>query len=175
MFLALVLSGVCVTSLGWAAWSLRRKDRSVAAGAATMSAVTGLAWLAGQTRLEAWAEGGWGMDLLALTGGYALGAAVAYRRSGSRGSLAAALLASAFTATLGGVLYWDATRILEEVLRNADPAAASAILAAAHSEALRLVGLAAGLVLTCALALTLRRPPPSGAPLEQHRVALSAS
>lgn len=121
-----------------------------------MSLLAGLGWLCGELKVEAWIEGGWGMGVLVLLGGYALGAAVAFRGSASRGALGAAVGAGALTAGVGGLLFWEATRALDEVLQNADPEAAAVVRMAAHREALSLVHLTGWLVVAVGLVLTLR-------------------
>ncbi len=157
----ILLLAIALSAAGWAAVSFLRGNRAVAAGSATFSLVTALAWFFTESRVEAWIAGGWGMNALAIAGGYALGAAVAFRSSRSRGSLFAALSASVLTLALCGFFYWDATRVLPDVLRDADRATAELIFTAAHAEAVHLVQLGAALLLGALVLLIPRRPTPT--------------
>lgn len=149
---------VSLSAVLWCAVSLAQKNRPVAWGAGVMSAVTGLAAMAENLRLMSWLEGGWGMYVLTLTGGYALSAAVAHRASKSRGAFSAAVTAAVFTVALGGLFFWQAMDGVIDAVQYTDPATAARIIAAGRGEALRLVELATALALGAGL-LTLRRPP----------------
>lgn len=105
-----------------------------------------------------WLEGGWGMHLLALVASYALGAAVAFRTSGSRGSLWAAVAGAALLLPLSGALFVEALRTVDEVLdRVVDRRVAEVIREGSRGEALRLVELGGGAAGAVALVLLTTR------------------
>ena len=123
-----------------------------------MAAVLSAGGLASVMDLMPWLEGGWGMHLLALVASYALGAAVAFRISTSRGSLCAAVAGAALLLPLSGALFVEALQTVEEVLeRVADPRDAEVIREGARGEALRLLELGAGAAGAVALVLLTTR------------------
>lgn len=136
----------------WAVVSAVRRQRAIAAGAATSAAVLTAAWLA--SSLGPWLEGGWGMGVLAVTGSYALGAAVASRRSSSPGPRRAALVALAVTVVASVGFYAQALAVVDEAVRHAPPDVAQRIREAGAAEAARTVQLG-GLLGALALALLL--------------------
>ena len=157
----LLLPLVASSSLGWACFRAVRRDRPVALGAAVMGVVLGGAWAAAGT--SAWAEGGPEMNVLALTGSYGLGAAVAFLFSGGRGAKYAALVGAGVTAVLAGYFYFHGMQELEAVLRNVvDPRDAEVIRAGSRVELMRLVQLGGALVVTTSLLLLKRPSTPTG-------------
>ncbi|MFZ5444449.1 MAG: hypothetical protein ACOZQL_30940 [Myxococcota bacterium] len=156
---SLVLPSLAVLSAAWALVSLARRQRAIAAGAFTTALTLALAATAAHLGLGPWLEGGYGMGVLALCGGYALGAAVASRFSTSDGPRRAALVGAVVTLAASGAFYAEAVRAVAEAVRHAEPATAALITNAGEAEARRLLELAAILgALTAALLFGRQRP-----------------
>ena len=149
---------LAVLSLLWSAFNLSRRNTAVAGGALVMSLVTGLAWFAHSIRLDVWLEGGFGMSVLAIIGGYALGSAVAHRSSRSRGAFIASVAAASLMIVSSAAFFRHAMAVPEDIVRDAAPEIRALILNASRGEAMRLLQLAAGLL--AAVGLTLVLPPP---------------
>ena len=178
MLESIVLPCLAALALCWSAVNFWRNRAAVAAGAGVMGLVVGLAFAASELRIDAWREGGLGMAVLAIVGGYGLGCAVAQRRSKSPAALLASLVAIGGLAVLSAVFFHQATSGPEAFLEGAEPHVRELILAAARAEAMRLLQLATALGV--ATGLTLFVPPRSGddalAPLiESSRSASSQS
>ncbi len=100
------------------------------------------------------------MNVLALTGGCALGAAAAFFLSRKAGAKWAAIVAVSVTAVLSGFFYVDGLREMEEVLRQvADVRDAELIRQGSRVELLRLIELGGVLIAFTALMLGIGRPP----------------
>ncbi|MDP2271093.1 MAG: hypothetical protein Q8N23_34880 [Archangium sp.] len=178
MLESIVLPCLAALALCWSAVNFWRNQAAVAAGAAVMSLVVGLAFAASELRIDAWLEGGFGMAVLAIVGGYGLGCAVAHRRSKSPSSFLASLVAVGGLAVLSAVFFYHATSVPEAFLEGAEPEIRELILSAARGEAMRLLQL--GTALGVATGMTLFVPPRAGedalAPLiESSRSASSQS
>lgn len=137
--LASILLAVSVSTAGWSLASFLRRRTAIAAGAAVWSAVSALSWAASVTGFTPWLEGGYGMAVLSVVGGYAIGAAVASRWSESRGPKIAAAVGALVTVLAGLGFHAQALRVIEEALERVDPAEVELIRAAGRGEALRLV------------------------------------
>lgn len=147
------------SSLGWSLINVARRNRPVAVGAAISATVLCGAFVGTTLPLMAWVEGGYGMNVLALSGSYALGAAGAFLLSGKSGAKWAALVAAGVTAVLAGAFYADGLREIDEVLRQVtDVHDAELIREGSRGELLRLLELAGLFVLSTALILIGGRP-----------------
>ena len=155
--LDIVIPSLAVLAAAWTLVSALRRQRAIAAGAATSTAVLSLAWAAGALNFDPWMEGGFGMNLLAIAGSYTLGAAVASRLSSSRGPRMAAIVGVVLTALIGAGFYVQALVVVDEAVRHAEPEVAALIREAGAAEAVRTVQLA-GIVGGLALAIMLTRP-----------------
>ena len=159
MLETLALPFVALVSFGWSLISAARGNRAVAVGAAVMSTVLGVASAAHALPVMAWLEGGYGMNVIALTGSYALGCAAAFLVSRSPGAKWAALLTSGATALLCGFFYLQGLQELEEVLRQVvDPRDAELIRGGSRAELLRVIELGGTLISATALVLVIKRP-----------------
>ena len=155
--LDIVIPSLAVLAAAWTLVSALRRQRAIAAGAATSTAVLSLAWAAGALNFDPWMEGGFGMNLLAIAGSYTLGAAVASRLSPSRGPRMAAIVGVVLTALAGAGFYVQGLVVVDEAVRRAEPEVAAMIREAGAAEAVRTVQLA-GIVGGLALAIMLTRP-----------------
>ena len=152
-----VIPSLAVLAAAWTLVAALRRQRAIAAGAATSTAALALAWAAAASNFGPWMDGGFGMNLLAIAGSYTLGAAVASRLSTSRGPRGAAIVGVALTALAGIGFYGQALAAVDEVVRHAEPEVAALIREAGAAEAVRTVQLA-GIVGVLALAIMLTRP-----------------
>lgn len=151
-------TAITVILLGWAAHGLLKHRTALVAAALTMASVTGLAAVASAVELLPWEEGGWGMHVVALFGGYALGAAVGSRFTSSPTPRSAALTAAVLTLVAGAGLYWREVGVIQEVVQQSPADVRELILTNSMKEIVRLVQLAGGLALASLLiALTPRR------------------
>jgi hypothetical protein len=106
-----------------------------------------------------WLEGGYGMHVLTLIGGYSLGAAMGARVSGRSTPRLAAVGGVVLLALSSAYLFKEATAGVEEIVRNAPAADAEVIIAAGRGEAMRLVQYGALLgAIAAALLVFPRRP-----------------
>lgn len=151
---------LAVASFGWSLINALRGDQPVAVGSAATATVLGVAFAGNTLPVMAWIEGGFGMNVLALTGGYALGAAAAFFLSRKAGAKWAAIVAVSVTAGLSGFFYVDGLREMEEVLRQvADVRDAELIRQGSRVELLRLIELGGVLIAFTALMLGIGRLP----------------
>ncbi|MBL8915752.1 MAG: hypothetical protein JNM17_33950 [Archangium sp.] len=137
-----------VALLMWAAVCVRQRNKATAAGALAMAAVTGAGMLAQQLDVAFWVEGGPMMPWLALSGGYAIGTAVASRLTPlatSHPARLAAIVSAIFTVGLAGFLYRSEMATVEEFVKNASPDDAAIILQGTRGEVLKLVEFAAAM------------------------------
>lgn len=155
----ILLPCLAALSFCWSAINAVSRRTATAAGAATLAGLTGLGWLARHLNLSAWNEGGIGMPILTIVGGYALGSAVAHRLSHSAGALRATIIGAVMTLLLAVGFHQDAVSTPEEFLAGTDPQTRELILTAARGEAARLLQLATGLLV--AIGLTFVKPPRS--------------
>ncbi len=153
-FLSGSLPTLAVVSAGWAAFNLRRRNPSIGLGALASCGVLSAAWAASFTNF--WREGGWTMAIVAITGAYAVGSAVAARVAKREAPRLAAWLALVVTVILAGAARHGAMIDLEAATRNVSPEDARLILAVGSSEAWRPVQLSL-LLGVVAAALLLRR------------------
>ncbi|MFT3708345.1 MAG: hypothetical protein QM817_11895 [Archangium sp.] len=129
---------ITLVTLGWALISWNRGQRATALGSLAMSAVAGAAWFADATEFSPWIEGGYGMHVLTLVGGYAIGSAVAARVSGKSAPRLASMIGLAFVGLLAFALFREGVNVTEEAIGRANPADAEVIRQAARSELMRL-------------------------------------
>jgi hypothetical protein len=153
---------LAASSCGWALINAKRGERPVAVGAAVTSTMLGVAFAGTTLPVMAWIEGGFGMNVLALPGGYALGAAAAFLLSGKPKAKGAAFIAAGVTAALSVFFYVNGLREMDEVLRQVtDLHDAELIREGSRGELLRLLELGGVLITSTALLLGIggRRPP----------------
>lgn len=152
-----LLPCLVVLTSAWSLFSFARGRKAIGAGAATFAATLALSWAASAAEVGPWMEGGYGMAVLAVVGGYALSAAVASRFTRSPGPRRAAVIGVALTLGAAGALYGQAAGAVADAVRQAPPEVAERITAAGNAEAARLLQLAAVLgVVTAALLLRRR-------------------
>ncbi len=148
-----------LATLGWAAVPWLRGERAVAVASASMALVCATAGAAAATDFDPWLEGGYGMHVLALVGGYSIGAAAGARVSGRAKPRFAALVGVTLLAVSSTYLFQEARSGIAEVVRNVPPADAELIITATRGEALRLVqyGSVLGAIATALLVWPRRR------------------
>ncbi len=145
---ATLLPFLTIVAALFGARHLTRGHRPEGHGALAASAVLGLSALAEGLELDAWLEGGWWMGLVAMSGAYAVGSAVASRLTRAPGPRRAALVALGLTLAFGGAVRWYEVAEAREVVQHAAPEDRDLILEGASREAWRPVqfaGLLAGL------------------------------
>lgn len=154
LFLALVT----LVTFGWALRARLRGERAVAVAAGTMGLVCASAWLASTVELQAWLDGGYGMHLLTLIGGYTAGAAAGAFSSGRPRARLAAMVGIVVLALSGVAFFRQAMGTVEDLVRNAPIEEATFITTAARAEAMRLIQYASVLgIIAAALLLMPRR------------------
>lgn len=144
-----------VALLMWAGICVRQRKKATAAGALAMAAVTAGGMIAQHFEVAFWIEGGPMMPWLALSGGYAIGTAVASRLSPlttSHPARLASIISAVVTVGLAAFFYRSDMAMAEEFVKNASPEDAAIILQGTRGEVVKLLELAAAL---SALAMTI--------------------
>jgi hypothetical protein len=158
---------ITLVTLGWALISWTRGHRATALASATMSLVSAAAWWASATQFTPWIEGGYGMHVLAVVGGYAIGSAVAGRVSGKSAPRLASVIGLVLVGVLTAAFFREGMALTEEAVKDASPEDAATILRFARGELMRLVELSGVIGAIAALFLLLPRKR-SGQKLEER-------
>ena len=151
---------LAVSCLGWSVWCHHRAHVATAWAALLTGTVLAVGPLASLLGISAWAEGGVGMPVLSLVGGYALGTALGFRLTGRRAPRVAALVGLVFTLAASAFFYRDAMGGVERAVEHAPPDVAELIIAASRGEAVRLLQWG-GVLIGGIVALLLARARPS--------------